>query len=339
MTIIADRITQLVLEGKTLEQVKAAGVSLDFDGVYGATSGAWTTDMFVEAVYREIKANTRAVEGAPAAQRARGGAARSWPPATRPPPARKVAAAAKSAKKASDDPLEGKWVLNLFASNYEPSSLLPYRREMVITMNGDETTHAISSWRRPQGNGSPLSTLQLHGQVRRQAVPDSQLGQGERHAEARRREHDRADARRRRRRQGDVDVDAVSRSKDADGGREGNRRDGRRVHQHAGLREAVAHESLAANSLSHPSAGRRQDARNQRHAVRNNDSDRAVLAAEWTERSTPIPVRRSGISEYRAECILSYPMPLRFSPRNIRCCIAFQNRTQAHRASKRSGRD
>jgi hypothetical protein len=29
---------------------------------------------------------------------------------------------------------------------------------MVITVDKDETTHAVSSWRRPQGNGSPLST-------------------------------------------------------------------------------------------------------------------------------------------------------------------------------------
>ena len=73
MTIIADRITALVLEGKTLEQVKAAGVSLDFDGVYGASAGPWTTDMFVEAVYREIKANTapwkaRLLRNVPAAE-------------------------------------------------------------------------------------------------------------------------------------------------------------------------------------------------------------------------------------------------------------------------------
>ena len=54
--------------------------------------------------------------------------------------------------------IEGKWVLNLFASNYDPSSLMPYRREMVITAAGAETTHSVSSWRRPQGNGSPLST-------------------------------------------------------------------------------------------------------------------------------------------------------------------------------------
>ena len=35
---------------------------------------------------------------------------------------------------------------------------MPYRREMTVTVNGDETTHQVLSWRRPQGNGSPLST-------------------------------------------------------------------------------------------------------------------------------------------------------------------------------------
>jgi len=157
MTIIADRITQLVLEGKTLEQVKAAGVSLDYDGVYGATSGSWTTDMFVEAVYREIKANTkpwqaRLLRNVPAAELTVL-AGNNAAPATR-----KAATTAKPARKPSGDPLEGKWALNLFASNYEPSSLMPYRREMVITVDGDATTQAVSSWRRPQGNASPLST-------------------------------------------------------------------------------------------------------------------------------------------------------------------------------------
>ena len=157
MTIIGDRITAAVLEGKTLDQVKAAGVSLDFDGVYGATTGPWTTEMFVEAVYREIKANTapwraRLLRNVPAAEltflTSSNAASGS----------RKPAAVAKPATKASRDPWEGKWTLNVFSSNYEPSSLLPYRREMVISLNGAETTHEVSSWRRPQGNGSPLST-------------------------------------------------------------------------------------------------------------------------------------------------------------------------------------
>jgi glyoxylase-like metal-dependent hydrolase (beta-lactamase superfamily II) len=156
MTIIADRITQLVLDGKTLEQVKAAGVSLDYDGVYGATSGPWTTDMFVAAVYREIKANTapwkaRLLRNVPAAELASLASTTIPAGAKRPAPA-------TPARKPSGDPLEGTWVLNLFESSYDPSSLLPYRREMVITVDKDATTHLVSSWRRPQGNGSPLST-------------------------------------------------------------------------------------------------------------------------------------------------------------------------------------
>jgi glyoxylase-like metal-dependent hydrolase (beta-lactamase superfamily II) len=56
VTIIRDRVADLVKKGLTLEQVKAAKPSRDYDGDYGATSGFWTTDMFVEAVYRTINA-------------------------------------------------------------------------------------------------------------------------------------------------------------------------------------------------------------------------------------------------------------------------------------------
>ncbi len=41
-------------EGVTLDQVKAARPTADYDTRYGATSGAWTTDLFVEAVYRSL---------------------------------------------------------------------------------------------------------------------------------------------------------------------------------------------------------------------------------------------------------------------------------------------
>ena len=39
----------------TLEQVKAARPSMDFDGRYGSTTGSWTTEMFIEAVYRSLQ--------------------------------------------------------------------------------------------------------------------------------------------------------------------------------------------------------------------------------------------------------------------------------------------
>ena len=47
-------------KGMTLEQVKAAKPTLDYDFRYGATTGAWTTDMFIEAIYNELKAATPA---------------------------------------------------------------------------------------------------------------------------------------------------------------------------------------------------------------------------------------------------------------------------------------
>ena len=41
---------------ETLEQVKAARPTIDYDLRYGADSGEWTTAMFVEAIYNEMKA-------------------------------------------------------------------------------------------------------------------------------------------------------------------------------------------------------------------------------------------------------------------------------------------
>ena len=54
VTIIRDRIRDMVKKGMTVEQVKAARPTLDYDGRYGAKTGAWTTDMFIEAVYRNL---------------------------------------------------------------------------------------------------------------------------------------------------------------------------------------------------------------------------------------------------------------------------------------------
>jgi cyclase len=53
ITIIRDRIQAMIKKGMTLEQVKAARPSRDYDPQYGATSG-WTTDMFVEAAYKSL---------------------------------------------------------------------------------------------------------------------------------------------------------------------------------------------------------------------------------------------------------------------------------------------
>ena len=54
VTIIRDRVLDLIKKGMTLEQITAAKPTLDYDGRYNATF--WTTDMFVEAVYRSLNA-------------------------------------------------------------------------------------------------------------------------------------------------------------------------------------------------------------------------------------------------------------------------------------------
>jgi hypothetical protein len=54
LTIIRDRVQSMIEKGMTLQQVRAAQPTSDYDGRYGATSGFWTTDMFVEAVYRTL---------------------------------------------------------------------------------------------------------------------------------------------------------------------------------------------------------------------------------------------------------------------------------------------
>lgn len=54
ITIIRDRVRDLVHAGRSLEQVKAAAPAAGYAGRYGNAGGDWTTDRFVEAVYRSL---------------------------------------------------------------------------------------------------------------------------------------------------------------------------------------------------------------------------------------------------------------------------------------------
>jgi cyclase len=54
VVIVRDRIEAMLKKGATLDQVKTARPTADYDTRYGATSGPWTTEMFVEAVYRDL---------------------------------------------------------------------------------------------------------------------------------------------------------------------------------------------------------------------------------------------------------------------------------------------
>jgi cyclase len=55
VTIVRDRIQDAIKKGMTLEQVKAARLTRDYDGRYGSTDG-WTPDMFIEAAYKSLSA-------------------------------------------------------------------------------------------------------------------------------------------------------------------------------------------------------------------------------------------------------------------------------------------
>lgn len=52
--VIHDRIRQMIDAGMTLEQVKAAEPTKDYDTVYGSTTGFWTTERFIEAAYQSL---------------------------------------------------------------------------------------------------------------------------------------------------------------------------------------------------------------------------------------------------------------------------------------------
>ena len=53
VTIIRDRVQDMVNKRMTLDQVKARKPTMEFDAEYGRAAG-WSTDQFVEAVYRGL---------------------------------------------------------------------------------------------------------------------------------------------------------------------------------------------------------------------------------------------------------------------------------------------
>jgi cyclase len=54
MTVVRDRVQDLIDQGRTLAQVKAANPTLGYRSQYGTDTGPWTTDMFVEVIYNEL---------------------------------------------------------------------------------------------------------------------------------------------------------------------------------------------------------------------------------------------------------------------------------------------
>jgi glyoxylase-like metal-dependent hydrolase (beta-lactamase superfamily II) len=54
VTIVHDRVRDLLAAGKSLAEVKAAQPAKGYMGRYGNAGGDWTTDHFVEAIYRTL---------------------------------------------------------------------------------------------------------------------------------------------------------------------------------------------------------------------------------------------------------------------------------------------
>jgi cyclase len=66
VTIVRDRLQDMIKRGMTLEQVKAAHPTRDYDPIYGSATGNWTADMFIEAAYKSLsgKQETTSTRGA-----------------------------------------------------------------------------------------------------------------------------------------------------------------------------------------------------------------------------------------------------------------------------------
>jgi glyoxylase-like metal-dependent hydrolase (beta-lactamase superfamily II) len=62
MTIVKDRVLAMVRKNMTLQQVRAAKPTLEYDAIF-STPG-WTTDMFVEAVYMDLNAAAKTAQAA-----------------------------------------------------------------------------------------------------------------------------------------------------------------------------------------------------------------------------------------------------------------------------------
>ena len=59
LTIIRDRIQAAVDNGDSLAEVRRSRPALDYSGIFGAAAGTWTTDAFIEAIYRELAGDRR----------------------------------------------------------------------------------------------------------------------------------------------------------------------------------------------------------------------------------------------------------------------------------------
>lgn len=56
VVLIRDNVADLIKQGKTLDQIKAARPALPYETRYGSQTGQWTTNAFIDAVYKSLQA-------------------------------------------------------------------------------------------------------------------------------------------------------------------------------------------------------------------------------------------------------------------------------------------
>ena len=54
VTIVRDRVRDLMKQGLTLDQIKAASPARGYTRRYGSDTGSWTTNDFIEAIYQSM---------------------------------------------------------------------------------------------------------------------------------------------------------------------------------------------------------------------------------------------------------------------------------------------
>jgi cyclase len=56
VVVVRDVVEDLIKQGKNLEQIQAAHPALPYENQYGSTTGPWTTNAFIESVYKSLTA-------------------------------------------------------------------------------------------------------------------------------------------------------------------------------------------------------------------------------------------------------------------------------------------
>ena len=66
VTIIRDRVQDMISKRASLDQVKAAKLTRDYDGIYAADAARYSPDQFIEAVYRSLSTSASSTTAKPA---------------------------------------------------------------------------------------------------------------------------------------------------------------------------------------------------------------------------------------------------------------------------------